>query len=124
VLKDGHDYVVGSRFAGAIGTMHPHRRLGNLVLSALLRFVARTPISDGQSGYRAFSREAARNAEVIHDFNYAQVLTLDLIQKGFAYKEVPISYSFRESGRSYIRLMRYLRNVVPAVHREINGSKA
>lgn len=124
VLQDGHDYVVGSRFAGAIGTMHPHRRLGNRVLSALLRFVARTPISDGQSGYRAFSREAARNAEVIHDFNYAQVLTLDLIQKGFGYTEVPISYSFRESGRSYIRLMRYLRNVVPAVHREINGSKA
>ena len=31
----------------------------------------------------------------IHDYNYAQVLTLDLVRKGFRYAEVPISYSFR-----------------------------
>ena len=53
-------------------------------------------LTDGQSGYRAFSPEAAARAEVIHDYNYAQVLTLDLLAKGFAYAEVPIRYSFRE----------------------------
>jgi hypothetical protein len=48
------------------------------------------------------------------------VLTLDLIGKGFRYREVPISYGFRTTGRSFVRLGRYLRTVIPAVHRELN----
>jgi glycosyltransferase involved in cell wall biosynthesis len=119
ILCGATDYVVGSRFNGRIDRMLAHRRLGNVVLTALLRFVARTPITDGQSGYRALSREAAEAAEIVHDFNYAQVLTLDLLGKGFRYHEVPITYRFRQSGRSFVRLGPYLRAVVPAVRRQL-----
>jgi hypothetical protein len=86
-----------------------------------MRWLTRQPITDGQSGYRAFSPAAAEAAEVIHDYNYAQVLTLDLLAKGFVYAEVPIRYSFRESGASFVRLGRYLRKVIPAVYRELNA---
>lgn len=120
VLRGEAEYVVGSRFAGDIRRMLPHRRFGNRVLTLALRLVARERISDGQSGYRALSLRAAGDAEIIHDFNYAQVLTLDLLAKGYRYVEVPISYGFREHGSSFIRLGRYLRAVVPAVHRELN----
>jgi len=122
ILEGRADYVAGSRFAGRIDRMRPHRRLGNIVLTRLLSFVARTRISDGQSGYRALSRAAAADAEIGHDFNYAQVLTLDLLAKGYRYEEVPIRYAFREHGRSFVRLLPYLRRVVPAVWREVNGS--
>ena len=121
ILDGRADYVVGSRFQGEIERMLPHRRFGNVVLTKLLSWVARTPISDGQSGYRAFSPQAATAAEVIHDFNYAQVLTLDLLAKGMRYVEVPISYSFRTTGQSFIKLGRYLRAIVPAVYREVNS---
>jgi len=101
--------------------MLPHRRLGNLVLTALLRFVTRSSdITDGQSGYRALSPAAARRARVAHDFNYAQVLTIDLLAQGARYLEVPISYRFRETGRSFVRLGRYLLAVLPTIHRELN----
>ena len=120
ILAGEADYVVGSRFSGAIEHMLPHRRLGNVVLTRMLAFAARTPVTDGQSGYRALSLPAASAAEVIHDFNYAQVLTLDLLAKGFRYAEVPISYRFRTSGRSFVRLGRYLRHVGPAVWRQLN----
>ena len=121
ILRGEADYVVGSRFRGDIRHMRPHRRAGNLLLTRLLRLVARTPLSDGQSGYRALSHAAARDAEIVHDFNYAQVLTLDLLGKGFRYAEVPIGYAFREHGRSFVRPGRYLRRVIPAVHRELNA---
>src|SRR5262245_5324310 len=121
VLAGTADYVVGSRFIGRIERMLPHRRLGNRVLTAWMRWLTRQPITDGQSGYRAFSPAAADAAEVIHDYNYAQVLTLDLFAKGFVYAEVPIRYSFRESGTSFVRLGRYLREVIPAVYRELNA---
>jgi glycosyltransferase involved in cell wall biosynthesis len=120
ILDGDADYVVGSRFDGRIDRMLPHRRFGNLVLTRALRFCARTPISDGQSGYRAFSLGAARDAEIVHDYNYAQVLTLDLLAKGYRYAEVPITYRFRTEGRSFVRLGRYLRRVIPAVYAELN----
>jgi uncharacterized membrane protein YbhN (UPF0104 family) len=121
VLSGAADYVVGSRFAGDIRSMLPHRRFGNRVLTRWVRWMTRRrDLSDGQSGYRAFSPRAAAEAEVVHDYNYAQVVTLDLLAKGFVYAEVPITYAFRESGTSFVRLGRYLRKVLPAVHRELN----
>jgi glycosyltransferase involved in cell wall biosynthesis len=120
ILAGAADYVVGSRFLGRIDHMRPRRRLGNVMLTAALSFVARRRITDGQSGYRAFSPSAAAAAEVIHDYNYAQVLTLDLLAKGFRYAEVPISYRFRSTGCSFVTPGRYLRRVVPAVYRELN----
>ena len=100
--------------------MRPHRRFGNLVLTRILSIIARRKITDGQSGYRAFSPRAARAAEIIHDFNYAQVITLDLLAKGYIYLEIPISYHFRTTGESFIKLFPYLKKVVPAVYRELN----
>jgi uncharacterized membrane protein YbhN (UPF0104 family) len=121
ILDGEADYVIGSRFAGNIEHMRPHRRFGNKVLTLILCIVARQRITDGQSGYRALSPEAAASAEIIHDFNYAQVLTLDLLAKGFRYQEVPISYHFRTSGESFVKLGKYLRKVCPAVLRELNA---
>lgn len=123
ILDGEGDYVVGSRFSGDIERMLPHRRIGNLMLTWLLSWVSRRRITDGQSGYRAFSPRAAASADVIHDFNYAQVLTLDLLAKGMRYVEVPITYRFRASGESFVKLGHYLRAVVPAVYRELNPGR-
>ena len=121
IVSGDADYVIGSRFAGTIETMRPHRRVGNLVLTRWVRWMTRRPdLTDGQSGFRTFSLAALREVEVVHDYNYAQVLTLDLLAKGFVYAEVPISYRFRTTGSSFVSLGRYLRKVIPAVHRELN----
>ncbi len=121
IIAGEADYVVGSRFAGEIEHMRPHRRFGNKVLTVWVRWMARRPITDGQSGYRALSHRAASETVSAHDYNYAQVLTLDLVMRGFRYHEVPIRYHFRESGRSFVRLGRYLRRCVPAAWRVVNG---
>lgn len=121
VLAGTADYVIGSRFAGRIRSMRRHRRFGNWALTRWVRWMTRRrDVTDGQSGYRAFSPQAAADGEVIHDYNYAQVLTLDLLGKGYRYAEVPITYAFRTQGDSFVRPVRYLRRVVPAVHRELN----
>lgn len=120
ILAGEADYVVGSRFRGEIRFMLRRRRAGNRLLSLILSVIARRRITDGQSGYRAFSIRAAAAAEIIHDYNYAQVLTLDLLGKGFRYREVPISYGFRTAGTSFVKLFPYLRRVIPAVYRELN----
>jgi glycosyltransferase involved in cell wall biosynthesis len=126
IVEGRADYVIGSRFAGLPRDMRPHRWFGNRVLTAGMKLLVRRwgvrGLTDGQSGYRALSPAAAADAEIIHDFNYAQVLTLDLVAKGYRYAEVPISYRFRQHGQSFVRLGPYLRRVVPAVWRELRAA--
>ena len=121
VLRGDADYVVGSRFLGGPRLMRPHREVGNRLLTVLVRVATSgrrdVPLTDGQSGYRALSGAAAAAAEIEHDYNYAQVLTLDLLGKGFRYLEVPITYRYRQVGRSFVRLPTYLRRVLPAALR-------
>jgi glycosyltransferase involved in cell wall biosynthesis len=117
ILEGSADYVIGSRFSSTHTRMQVHRRAGNRFLTALLRVAAKHDITDGQSGYRALSGAAAKAAEIAHDYNYAQVLTLDLLAKGFRYAEVPISYAPRQYGRSFVRLVPYIARVLPAMWR-------
>jgi hypothetical protein len=100
--------------------MRLHRRLGNYAFTALLALLARHRITDGQTGMRAFSREAAARAEIIHDYNYAQVLTLDLLRKGMRIEEVPVRYRVREHGISFVS-WRYPAKVLPAIWRELRS---
>ncbi len=120
VLAGRAGYVLGSRFRGGVRGMRLYRRAGNYAFTALLVLLTGTNLTDGQTGMRAFSREAAERAEIVHDYNYAQVLTLDLLRKGFRLEEVPIRYSVREHGESFIRWS-YPVKVLPAIWRELRS---
>jgi glycosyltransferase involved in cell wall biosynthesis len=120
VLAGRADYVLGSRFMGGVRGMRVHRRVGNHAFSALLGALTGRRVTDGQTGMRAFSLEAARRAEIIHDYNYAQVLTLDLLRKGMRMEEVPIRYRVREHGESFVRWS-YPAKVLPAIWRELRN---
>jgi Glycosyl transferase family 2/Sulfatase/Type I phosphodiesterase / nucleotide pyrophosphatase len=124
VARGRADYVTGSRFLGAPRTgMTWHRTLANRVTSTLLGTLLHTVVSDGQTGYRAFSARALSAARVRHDYNYAQVLTLSLWGAGIDLVEVPVSYRRRTSGRSFVRYPEYLARVAPAVWREWRTSR-
>lgn len=118
IISGRADYVLGSRFFGGAEGMMWKRRVGNRVFTSLLSILARRRISDGQTGMRAFSRGAAASAEIIHDYNYAQVLTLDLLRKNFRMEEIPIRYTVRKHGKSFVD-WRYPAKVLPAMWREM-----
>ena len=99
ILAGKADYVFGSRFLGTVDGMRLYRYIGNHVFTWLQCLLLKQRIYDGQSGMRAFSRAACKHAEIIHDYNYAQVLTLNLVRKGFRLQEVPIRYRVREAGK-------------------------
>ncbi|MCA0171654.1 glycosyltransferase family 2 protein [Bacillus sp. RAR_GA_16] len=120
VFNGEADYVMGSRFKGTIDGMRLHRRLGNYCFTFLQSLLLQKWIYDGQSGMRVFSRQAMEHSEIIHDYNYAQVLTLNLVRKGFRVKEVPITYQVRSTGESYIKFKAYLTSVLPAIFKEMN----
>jgi hypothetical protein len=125
IARGRADYVTGSRFLGAPRTgMTWHRTLANRATSALLGTLLHTVVSDGQTGYRAFSARALAAARIRHDYNYAQVLTLSLWGAGMDAVEVPVSYRRRTCGRSFVSYPEYLARVAPAVWREWRTSRA
>ena len=112
------DYVLGSRYLGTRERQPLMRGIANRLFTWLLCLASGRRITDGQTGFRAFSRRALECAEIIHDYNYAQVLTLDLLKKGMRLKEVPVSYRFRTKGKSFIGI-KYLWRVPVAMLREM-----
>jgi hypothetical protein len=119
IVSGEADYVLGSRYLGGRPEGQTwRRRLGNAAFTALLSVLAGRRITDGQTGFRAFSRRALEVAEIVHDYNYAQVLTLDLLRKGMRLHEVPISYRRRRAGRSFVGVA-YLWRVPVGIAREL-----
>ena len=123
VARGRADYVLGSRFLGEREGMTWHRDLANRATTALLATLMGTVLTDGQTGYRAFSARALRAARINHDYNYAQVLTLSLWGAGIEPVEVPISYRRRSGGRSFVSYPEYLARVAPALWRQFRASR-
>lgn len=115
VLSGRADYVLGSRFPHGYRVMTPSRRWGNVLFTALQVLLTGRPIADGQTGMRAFSRAALGAAEIVHDYNYAQVLTIDLLRKGCRLAQVPVPYRLRRTGTSFVRFPSYPLRVLPAM---------
>jgi hypothetical protein len=124
VARGRADYALGSRFLGQRDGMSLHRTLANRAASALLGLLTETVTSDGQTGLRAFSARALAEARISHDYNYAQVLTLSLWGAGIEPVEVPIRYTRRTSGSSFVRYPEYFARVVPAVWRDWRAARA
>jgi glycosyltransferase involved in cell wall biosynthesis len=80
VLADRADIVVGDRSPGSLSHFSPTKRFLQTFGSWMVRQVSGLDVHDATSGYRAFSREAARRINVFSKMTY----TLEtLIQAGF-----------------------------------------
>ena len=108
-LREGYDYVLGSRFAGQIlpGAMPwLHRYVGNPVLTAVLNRLFKVDSSDAHSGMRAFTSDAYRRMALQSEgMELASEIVINASKAGLRGTEVPITYHPR-SGESKLRSMR------------------
>ena len=108
-LRDGYDYVLGSRFAGKIlkGAMPWHHRyIGNPVLTAVLNRLFKVDSSDAHSGMRAFTADAYRRMALRSPgMELASEIVINAAKAGLRGTEVPITYHPRE-GESKLNSMR------------------
>ena len=118
LLRQGYDLVMGSRLKGNIlpGAMPWARRwIGNPVLSGVLRFLFKTPVSDSHCGLRALSRETCQRMELKSEgMELASEMVVAASLNGMKIAEIPITY-FPRKGRSKLnpardawRHMRYM----------------
>ena len=95
-LRDGADFIIGSRFKGTIhkNSMDGlHRYIGNPVLTWMLNFIFHTNYSDTHSGFRAITRKALdRLPLTTGGMEFASEMLVMASKEGLRIEEVPISY--------------------------------
>jgi glycosyltransferase involved in cell wall biosynthesis len=100
-LKDGADFVIGSRFKGVIraGSMTPlHQHIGNPLLTWMINFIFRTHFSDAHSGFRAITKKALDRLPVkTGGMEFASEMLVMASKAQLKIVEVPIDYYPRQT---------------------------
>ena len=100
IVEGKADIVLGSRFKGSIEYMPKRKKWGNILATKIVSFLAGIPISDAQTGFRAFSREAALKLNILSDYTYVQETVIQAAYKGLRIIEVPCTFKKRKAGES------------------------
>jgi glycosyltransferase involved in cell wall biosynthesis len=105
-LLPEYDLVVGARPAGQQSSIM--RGLGNRLLNRLASYVAKFPIQDLTSGFRAVKADVARKFLYLlpNTYSYPTSLTLGVLREGWCVKCLPIRTPPRREGRSQLRILR------------------
>ncbi|OPX65149.1 MULTISPECIES: glycosyltransferase family 2 protein [unclassified Methanoregula] len=100
-LKNGADFVIGSRFKGTIckNSMTPlHRYIGNPVLTWMVNWIFGTRFSDTHSGFRAITKQAlSRLILKSGGMEFASEMLIDASRENLRIEEVPINYYPRKA---------------------------
>lgn len=97
VLKGKATVVYGSRFTGERRNMLFWHYLGNRFLSLVTNVLYNTTLSDMETCYKLFSREAIEGIKIkSNKFDFEPEITAKLLRRGVRIYEVPISYAGRE----------------------------
>jgi len=99
-----YDMVVGARQKG--GQASFFRLLGNMMFNRLASYVAKFPIPDLTSGFRAVKANVVRNLLYLlpNSYSYPTTLTLGVLRNGLSIKYVPIDTKKRKIGKSKIKI--------------------
>jgi glycosyltransferase involved in cell wall biosynthesis len=102
-FRDGHEYVMGSRFRGYIepGSMPPlHQYFGTPVTTWILNFLYGSRFSDIHCGMRGITREALRKMDLqSQSWEYASEMVLKSVRMSLQIAEVPVRFLKDEKGR-------------------------
>jgi glycosyltransferase involved in cell wall biosynthesis len=101
-----HDMVVGARTLSGQASLG--RALGNRTYSWFASYVAKFPIQDLTSGFRAIKADLAKSFLYLlpNTYSYPTTITLGVLRSGRTLKYVPIEVTPRKRGSSQIKLVK------------------
>ncbi len=119
LLKNGNvQAAIGSRFVNSIGkrsTSELHL-VGNRIINALILLLTGRFVSDSQSGFRAYRRNALMKIKLHSSgFDIESEMTIKFLKKGLAITEVPITCYPRKNGLTRIQPFKDGFNIVRSI---------
>lgn len=99
ILNGTADIVIGDRQIDSLDHMPTGKVIGNKLATWVTRRVTSLPIKDAQTGFRAFSREAALKMSLTGNYTYVQETLIQAANKNLVVEQIPIEFRKR-SGKS------------------------
>jgi len=100
VIAGEADMVVGRREAADEAAAYRRFHVfGNWLVRTMINLIFRSRLTDIMSGYRAFTRETARNLPIIaFGFDIETEMTVQCLYRRWVIREVPVAYRDRPEG--------------------------
>ncbi|WP_043835919.1 glycosyltransferase [Muricoccus aerilatus] len=124
LFGEGLDMVTGVRVTEAVAAYRRGHRLGNRVLTGVVRHVFGNRVTDMLSGYRCFSRRFVKSFPALaHGFETETEFTVHALELRLPVGELHTAYRERPAGsasklRTYYDGYRILRMILALVQRE------
>ena len=100
ILRGDADMAVATRLTShGQGSFRPMHVAGNQMVCGIINWMFKSSVNDIFSGYRAFTRESARQIAITsRGFDVETELTLQALYRGQVIKEMPAPYRARPEG--------------------------
>ena len=121
-IRGGADLVLGNRFANLEkGSMDFKKRIGNMLVTALLNRLYGLKLKDSQSGLRAIRRSFLSRVDIgATGMSFATEMLIRFKRAGARITDVPSSYR-RRTGKTKLRFLRYGASISLLLLREMGG---
>lgn len=111
ILQGKADIVLGDRQISSLSHMPLGKKLGNKISTWFVRRLSHLPIRDAQTGFRAFSREAALRMNLLGDYTYTQETIIQAYKKGLTIAQIPVQFRKRnDPSRLISSIFSYAKN--------------
>ncbi len=123
-IEEGYDLVIGSRFKFKNKNLPFLKNIGNKAFALVFSNIMKRKITDTTSGFRAFTKEIAKDIELINNFTYTQEQLIRAHKMNYKIGEIgiktrktresrlfkhPLQYAFR----AWINILRIYRDYNP-----------
>lgn len=95
IIQEKADMVLGDRQVQKLDHMKFGNKIGNIMVTKTLSAIIGLDISDGQSGFRAYTRETVAKLHVFSNYTFTQETLMELKFKKLKMVNVPISFRKR-----------------------------
>jgi glycosyltransferase involved in cell wall biosynthesis len=122
ILEGKADIVLGDRQIDKLDHMPRGNLWGNKLATQITRWATGLPIKDAQTGFRAFSREAALRMNLTGDYTYTQETLIQAANKNLIIEQIPVEFRRREGkSRLISSIFRYARSAGVTIFRSFGA---
>ncbi len=122
IVEGRADIVLGDRQIDKLDHMPRGNLWGNKLATRVVRLATRLPINDAQTGFRAFSREAALRMNLTGDYTYTQETIIQAANKNLRIEQIPVEFRRREGkSRLISSIFRYAQSAGVTIFRSFSA---
>jgi glycosyltransferase involved in cell wall biosynthesis len=122
ILEGKADIVLGDRQINQLDHMPTGNLWGNKLATQVIQWTTGLPIKDAQTGFRAFSREAALRMNLTGDYTYTQETIIQAANKNLDVAQIPVEFRRREGkSRLISSIFRYARSAGVTIFRSFGA---